>query len=272
MFRATHACESFNPALRATMARGVRLFLGPVALAVCLGAVLFFVASCTRPEPQWNSESTITLTTHKAQVWAIAPAINLSGQRGPDPLLQADLLFQQLQQVQGLTVVPVDRVAPVYVRLKIDRVQSQEQAALVCDLLGCDGLIVPTITAYDPYDPPKVGAALQLFTKPSSYSRPSSVDPRDLARRAQPEDLKSLPQSNDFVQVVGMFDAANGTTHQQLLDYAYGRYNPKSPLRAKEYEVSMDRYCGFVYRKLIEALLDHMYQRVPNGPSVPNPQ
>ena len=64
----------------------------------------------------------------------------------------------------------------VYVGLGIEQVQSPEQAALVCDLLGCDALLVPTITAFDPYDPPKLGASLHLFRKPGTYARPANVE------------------------------------------------------------------------------------------------
>ena len=37
----------------------------------------------------------------RRQVWAVGPCVNLSGERGVDPFLQADLLFHKLQEVQG---------------------------------------------------------------------------------------------------------------------------------------------------------------------------
>ena len=54
----------------------------------------------------------------KRQVWAIAPVINLSGQKAVDPILQADLVYQQMQQVHGLTLVPVNRVVEVMAGLE----------------------------------------------------------------------------------------------------------------------------------------------------------
>src|ERR1043165_1964861 len=99
------------------------------------------------------------LPGYTRQSWAVAPVINLSGQSGVDPILQADILFNQLQQVAGVNGLPVNRVVQVYSTLHIDQVQSEEQAALVCDLLGCDALLVGTISLYDPYDPPKLGAS-----------------------------------------------------------------------------------------------------------------
>ena len=85
--------------------------------------------------------------------------------------MQSDLVYQEMQKVHGLTVIPVDRVVEVYVSLKIDKIQFERQAYDICKALGCDGLVVPTVTAYDPYDPPKFGASLQLFTRPGTFNK-----------------------------------------------------------------------------------------------------
>jgi hypothetical protein len=235
----------------------VRRHLIPVVFL----SVAFVAAGggCQEKVPPYGVEHQRALASERGEVWAIAPAINLSGQRDVDPILQADLAFEQLQTIKGLTVVPVNRVAEVYATLRIDRVQSVEQAVIVCDLLGCDAIIVPTVTAYDPYNPPKMGASLQMFRKNASpaSNRPEEIDPRALARAARPLPTASLPEpaAGPFVQAVGMFDATNGSVREALLAYAKGRNDPVGPLGAKEYFVSMDRYCGFVYHELIGKLL-----------------
>jgi len=223
-------------------------------ILILLGVALID-AGCTTPDPLWGHEQTKALSTRRRQVWAVAPVINLSGEKGVDPFLQADLLFQQLQQIKGVTAVPVNRVAEVYATLKIDRVSSPEQAAIVCDLLHCDGLIVPTVTIFDTYNPPKLGAALQLFAKPASYMRAPNVDPRELSRSATPREMDPMPAGSDVIQAVGMFDAANGTVRDRLHLYAAGRHDPMGPLGEKEYYLSMDRYCGFAYSELLEQLI-----------------
>lgn len=215
--------------------------------------VLVAVLTGCQHEKPYGMEEQLMLPGRKAQTWAVAPAVNISGQK-VDPLLQADLVYQQLQQVHGLTVVPVNRVVEVYASLHLESVQSQEQADLVCRLLGCDALLVPTVTAYDPYNPPKFGVALQLFLRGGTVQT-SGVDPRELARRASPSPTQELPANGSFVQVVGMFDAANGTVRRQLLEYAQGRNDPTGPFGANEYLVSMDRYCGFAYWTLVSELL-----------------
>lgn len=227
-----------------------------ITKALVLGAMAVSGACAEKP-PEYGREFVLSLPPKRREVWAVAPAINLSGRREVDPLLQADLLYQQVQQVRGLTVVPVNRVAEVFAGLGITQVQSADQAALVCDLLGCDALLVPTVSAFDPYDPPKLGASLHLFAKPGNFARPANVDPRELMRRAAPPRDESMPAGGaaDFLQAVGMFDAANGTTRDALLAYASGRNDPLGPMGAKEYVASMDRYCGFVYAELTADLL-----------------
>ncbi|HWE97888.1 MAG TPA: hypothetical protein VG269_28285 [Tepidisphaeraceae bacterium] len=231
------------------------------AFRVLLAGLVLVAAGCEEKKP-YGAEAQLFLPTKKRQVWAVAPAINLSGQKEVDALLQADLVYQQLQQVHGLTVVPVNRVVEVFAGLRIEKVATSEQAAIVCDLLGCDALVVPTVTAYDPYDPPKVGASLQVFHKPRNYSRPQNVDVRGLSRSATFGTNESLPPPDgQFLQAVGIFDAANGTTRQAVLEYAAGRHDPVGPMGAKEYLVSMDRYSGFVYHTLAADVLKQIEAR-----------
>jgi hypothetical protein len=212
------------------------------------------------PPPKYGVEHQLFLPGAKRQVWAIAPAINLSGQKGPDPILQADLLYQQMQQIHGLTIVPVNRVVEVLAGLKLEKIQSSDQAAVVCDLLGCDAIVVPTVTIYDPYDPPKFGASLQLFTKSTGFARPKNVDVHELSRAAAPNENDSLPApgKDNFLQAVGMYDAANGSVRDAVVEYAHGRNDPLGPMGSKEYFASMDRYCGFAYNALMVDLLKQM--------------
>jgi hypothetical protein len=215
---------------------------------------------CSETKKTYGRERQLELPGAQARVWAVAPVINLSGQRGVDPLLQADILYQQLQTVHGLTVIPVDRVAQVYTALRIEQVQTPEQAYAVMDALGCQGLVVGTVTQFDPYNPPKFGGSLQLFERPGSYNRRPTPDVRELINAASPP-TDSLPQSPDFAQVVGMFDAANGSVRDAVLDYATGRHEPAGPMAEREYFASMDRYAGFAWHSLTEQLL----VRIRNG-------
>jgi hypothetical protein len=231
-----------------------RLFVAVSMTAVMAAAVTGCTSTPPPPRP-YGAESSLSMPANRHAVWAVAPTINLSGQRPVDPLLESDLVFTQLQSVRGLTVIPVNRVVEVYLSLRIDKVQSQDQANLVCDLLGCDGLVVPTVTVFDPYDPPKLGAALQLFMKPGAYSRPAGLDAHELTHQAAASATDSLAAASGLVQSVGIYDAANGSVRQAVLTFANGRYDPAGPYGAREYIVSMDGFSGFVYHDLIGQLL-----------------
>lgn len=223
-------------------------------IVLCVVLLLPLAQGCSQPAVPYGQENTLSLATTRPQVWAVAPAIDLSGKEMVDPILQADLLYQQLQQVRGLSVIPVNRVADVYASLNITRVQSPQQAAVVCELLGCDGLVVATVTAWDPYNPPKFGASLQLFAAGAS-AMPAGVDPRELIRQAAPQQDQPPPAGTGFRQAVGMYDAANGSVRDALFAYACGRNDPAGPMGPREYLMSMDRYCGFVYYTLIAELV-----------------
>jgi hypothetical protein len=182
------------------------------------------------PQPkQYGVEYRMEVPGQQTLVWAVAPAVNLSGQREVDPILQADLLYQELQEVHGMTVVPVDRVAQVYAGLNIRQVESAQQAEQICQILQVDALVIPTVTAYDPYLPPKMGASLALFYRAKDAER--------------------------LRQTVGMFDSADGTVRDAMLKFAGGRSDPNGPMAEREYFLSMDRYSGFVYHQLIADLL-----------------
>jgi hypothetical protein len=217
------------------------------------------LAGCAAEPKPYGTEAQLRLDGPR-RVWAVCPVINLSGQQEVDPILQADLVYQQLQEVKGLTVIPVNRVVSVFAALRIDKIHSQRDVEEVCRALGCDGLVIATVTIYDPFNPPKLGASLSLMRASGSSGTGEAVNPDRLTRQAAPTaPAAPMPKpEGNFVQVVGMFDASNGSTRQQVLDYAAGRSDPLGPMGKREYFQSMTRYCGFVYHKLIDRLLNKL--------------
>ena len=235
------------------VARPVSTVLTPV-LAVLLAALA--LAGCAAKDRYGIEARQKVPAGTRPQVWAVAPAVNLSGERGIDPLLQADLLFGQVQRVRGITAVPVNRTVQVFAALQITHIRGQADADLVCDALRCDGVVIPAITAYDPYDPPKVGASLALFLRRSG-DRPPPPDPLAAGEAATPGPADALPPpgSPGLVQATGYFDAANGSVRYSVEEYARGRFDPDGPTAGREYYLSTERYCGWVYSRLLDDLL-----------------
>ncbi len=221
-------------------------------------------SACDSAPTPYHRESAVQIATPRKQVWAVAPVINLSGQRAVDGINQADLMYRQLQEIKGLIVVPVDRVVTVYAALGIQRVESADQAALICEQLGADALVVGTITQWEPYPPPKIGASLQVFAKPQSFTRAADVDPRVLVRQMAPSSNATLPDGaqSGFYQASGMFDASAGSVRESVYAYAVGRTDPKGPWGSEQILADSDKYAGFVYRRLTEDILNQMFQPV----------
>lgn len=107
---------------------------------------------------------------------------------------------------------------------------------------------------YDPYDPPKMAASLQLFAKPGTVQQTQLLDPHELDRSATVDPM-NMPQPEHIVQAVGMFDANEGTVRQRATAYAAGRTDPNGPMGDREIYLDMSRYGGFVYHELIRQLL-----------------
>jgi hypothetical protein len=242
-------------------------FAGLLAIGLASMALATMAGCGESPPKTYGEERQLFLPGSQQMVWAVAPTVNLSGERPVDPLLQSDLVFQQLQAVHGLTVIPVNRVAEIYAKLRINKVQTEEQATAVCQLLGCDGLVVPTVTIYQPYDPPKMGAALQLFAKPGSLERMPLIDPHQLERSPTPGPM-AMGRPRQMQQAAGIFDAADGTVRDRVNAYSAGRTDPNLPFGNRVVYLDMDQYSAFVYHELISQLLDEMTPPTPGATPV----
>jgi len=74
-----------------------------------------------------------------------------------------DIMASELSHVDGFEVLPVSRVLAVLAGTGLDRVESPAHARAVADALGVDAILIFAVTEYDPYDPPVVGLAAQLY-------------------------------------------------------------------------------------------------------------
>ena len=236
---------------------------------VTLCALALLLGGCADKSKQYGLERRLSLpAAGRPQVWAVAPAVNLSGQAGVDPLLQADLVFAQLGTVRGITAVPVNRVVQAYAGLGITGVGSPGEAEAVCKALGVDALIVPTVTLWDPYDPPTIGAALQVYpawgTDLFAGMVPDAQAMLDLTRSAREAARQQrLPTPDEsagsMIQESGVFDASHGSTRLAAVAYASGRTDPGGPAgdrAARGVFLVMDRYAGFVYHALLAGVME----------------
>ncbi len=188
-------------------------------------------------------------------VWAVAPLRNESGAGIVDDLAVTDTLIAELSQAPGLVVLSVNRTLAAMRALNLPSIDTPAQAHQLAHALGADALIVGSITAWYPYDPPTLGLSLALFqaNPPSNPAADTALDSDPIALRALATDLPpTLPSGasspapdKPTATFAAVFDASNGITRKALRDYADGRHDPRSALGWKRYTASMALYAKF---------------------------
>ena len=190
-----------------------------------------------------------------AQLWAVAPFANESGVSVVNSDRIADLFVEQAQQIDGVETIPVNRVLAAMRKLQFRSVATSAEASALMNALGVDGLIVGTITAYDPYQPPKFAAAIQLYRR-ERPGQTKDIDPVELTRaRTETPLLGAMSTSDPVAHAAGVFDASNHQTLAQLDEYAAGRSEPESAYGRRIYLVNMEMYTQFVAYRLLSDLL-----------------
>jgi len=219
--------------------------------------LVLFLAGCGAVREPRGSDALVT-PYQEGRVWAVAPLRNESGSLAADGLLMADRLQRQLENASNIDVVPVNRVLKAMELLEMPAVETPADAARLMQVLGVDGLIIGTITAYDPYDPPKLGLAIELFDGGRSHAL-DELDVTRLSRAATGDEThpyaiggtatsRVMPnQSGVASGVSAFFDAASADVRHKLQEYGGNRGGPGwHPDGWHRYRISMDLYSEFV--------------------------
>jgi hypothetical protein len=150
--------------------------------------------------------------------------------------------------------------------LEMTELSSPAEALRLATELGADGLIVGSITAYDPYNPPKLGLALALYARPGSQARPGeAIDTRTLTY--QPTDYSYFPRSNFKGEAPASVASVylDGKNHQVQMDvkaYAEGRLDGGSALGWRRYLSSMDLFSEFAAWAAVRRVVEHEWIRL----------
>ena len=190
---------------------------------------------------------------------AVLPFRNQSGSQVLDVIAATDEFVTELQQVQGLQVIPVNRVLAVLSDLGIENVETATDALIVADALNVDGVIVGSITRYEPYPPPMIGMTVQLYTRLDTLKKEQSsqfhLDPAVLALAAKPFELAPASPVKPLAMAIQIIDARQDIVVQRLKEYAKNRNNnDTAPLAWKRYTTQRN-YLRFVSHEIIGELL-----------------
>lgn len=189
-------------------------------------------------------------------LWAVVPLANESGVSFADTELVADALIAKLDESRGIACLPLNRTIAAMRARGMTGIRSPGDARMLANTLGVDALVIGSITAYDPYNPPKLGLTLAVFAK---ENRPSDgIDPMRLQTAYTDQDPKVRTQYLDrpIAAVSEHFDGANHEVQLALQRYAAGRHEPASALGWRGMLASMDLYVEFAAFEAVSRLLE----------------
>jgi len=236
-----------------------RLATRVIVLAMA-GLLLLPLGGCFGP--RLTEPNTLASPHLREQLWAVMPPANESGVSIVETDRVADMFAREMQQVMGINVIPVNRVLRTMRELKMNRVETAGDARTLLNALNADGLIIGSVTAWDPYPPMTLGLAVELYAG-ERIDRMSALDTIALTRSATDRAAPGMFSSDEPAsQVAGVFDASNHNTLARLNRYATGRNVPDSAYGSDIYLVSMDLYTRFVSYCLLEELLRREQRRL----------
>lgn len=249
--------------------RAVALFA--IAIAAALGACSGDNFRLPRPlVSPYVAERTDVL-------WAVAPLRNESAVSVVDPLEVSDALVAQIEEVRGVSAIPMNRVLGAMRLLGMQSVDSPGDALRLASALGVDAIVVGSLTAWNPYDPPQIGLKLALYGASEKFGtlRPAEqVDPRALTAAGTDYTLPAGPWRNQGQLAATASEHLDGANHEVQMAvraFAEGRHQPESALGWKRYLASMKLFTEFACYRLTEQLLNaerlRLVQTVAEAPT-----
>jgi hypothetical protein len=175
--------------------------------------------------------------------------------------------------VENLNVLPLNKTLLAMQRLGIRSIDDVKSAQRLAEFLGADGLVIPAVTAFDPYTPPTVGMVLQLYT-PAQAAPTTAPAARSDSIRSNPDTVifatdiptgpppSPIPAQQPVSQVSAVFNATNQSVLKELHVFAAGRTQYDSALADQKFLMDSDSYMRFVCHAMIRRLMDVERQRV----------
>jgi len=181
---------------------------------------------------------------------------------GPtDPLKLGEMLASELVQFPGVAVVrPEDLQAAAR---KNDLTLADEQSIRTLGrLAGADAVLVAELTEYNPYHPPRIGVAAQLFftrTEPAAHR--AAVD---LSAEGRARPVRRLDHG-DLIQIERIYDGSQRETRDLAGRYARGHDLGGDALDGADRVLWLpDLYFRFVSNRLVRDIFAD-YQARPKA-------
>jgi hypothetical protein len=226
---------------------------GMTSNAVLLAAVAGLAGLAVGCKPE-KTEPKVSSPFPGSMTIAVAPVLNFSGEFTLDPVKAADLLASELSDVDGIVVLPVNRVMAVLAMQNKRQIESPLHALAVAEAVGAEAILVPAVTEYDPYTP-VVGLVLQMYTVPRRPMAP--LDARTLSRQSAP---LAIGEMTDPMQPTSQTQVIFNGTHEDVVKslryYAKSRDEDANPLGWRQYLKVQSLYLRFCWHDAIERLME----------------
>ena len=239
-----------------TMLRRCPVVFGCLVLLVWLGGC--------RARPELVPPGVLVSPYAAEAAVAVIPPRNESGASFVDADAVGDKIVAALAQTRGLRCLPLNRSIEAMRALNLPAVTSPMEAQQVARAMGVDGVVVGTITAYDPYNPPVIGVTLALYAMPSlgGDSGGPLNDPRLLSMQATDSGYTGA-SGNEPASVSSVhLDARSHDVLLKLKRYARGRKEADTALDWRVFTASMDLFTEFGVHEAVRGLLDHEWLRL----------
>lgn len=229
------------------------------ALAAALTLALVFASGCAASTDERIPPQVLVAPYDSSQgeaLWAVVPLANESGVSFANTELVADALVAKLDESRGIACLPLNRTFAAMRARGMTGVRSPADARMLANTLGVDAVVIGSVTAYDPYNPPKLGLVLAVFAK---ENRPSDgIDPMKLQIAYTDQDPKVRTQYPDkpIAAISEHLDGANHEVQMAIQRYAAGRHEPASALGWRGMLASMDLYVEFAAYQAVSRLLE----------------
>ena len=195
------------------------------------------------------------------RVLAVVPFANETGVSTVDGMAMADRFVAEIEEVDGLRCLPLNRTLAAMRSLGMTTVRDLQQASTLMRTLQADGLVLGSITDWDPYKPVRVGLSVEVLSADDGMGT-RALDLAELTMPTAESTGGGGRAAAQISQASRLLDGRNNETLDDLERYARGRSNPDSALGAKAYEMRIDLFSRYGAFALVRDLLEQEAARL----------
>ena len=177
----------------------------------------------------------------------------------------SDKLVVALNGVEGWQAVPLNRTLEAMRQVGLAEIRTLDEARSILRIVGGDGIVVGTITEWNPYDPPRFGANILLVADEAEVQE--AFESRRLTGRTGDGGTEPGAPVRTLTDVVAVYDATNHTVRGQVREYAKSNDDVTDGFDPPEryYLMVFDHWLDFAASELVSTLVDRERVRVTSA-------